>query len=281
MADQAFLRETRTQGEIVSRVFIEGEEAEFVFGRGTQIFPNAPVEIWGTTSARIVDDAGERWFEMGFRMDHELSGNPAAGWTDQGDYFRIDYQWSTDLVTWNAGKFVPAPVPVTDLGGGMYEYWARAIHPQDAAVKTAEIRVSSGYAGGVGNTTADSRNNPFTGLTVDSVALALGGFPYTMPGDAARMQTDLRAFYPAATVESSAATTWRIIIPDVTTSAFNTTSKVHWASYQSGTDPLGGAVYSDGAPLVGNYVDADGVAVHPRAFGRLKFTAGSRYNPYL
>jgi hypothetical protein len=283
MADQAFRRETRTQGEIVDRVFIGGEEAEFVFGKGSQLFPNAPVEIWGRTAARIVDDAGRKWFEMGFRMDHLLSGNAAAGWTDQGDYFRIDPQWSSDLATWHAGKFIPAPVPVIDLGGGMYEYWARAVHPSDAVLKSGLIRCSFGMPG-LGNYPgqADSRNNPFTALTVAGVSLALGGFPYTMPADAGRMQTDLRVFYPDATVEATSDIVWAITIPGVSYTSYTQGSKVHWPGYYV-ADFFGNmTVLVDGYGFAGQMVDdLTGEAIlHKCAFGRLKITAGSRYDPF-
>lgn len=280
MADRAFPRTAYHKGSEVGRVFVGGQEAEFVFGKGTQILPTLGAEIYGRTEARVVDDAGEKWFEMGFQMDHLLSGNPAAGWTDQGDYFRIDYEWSQDLTTWAAGKFVPAPTPIVDVGGGSYQYWARALNPVDAAIKSGEIRVSSGYGqGGInGDITAEARNSPFTALTVAGVSLPLGGFPYTMPDDAARMQTDLRAFYPDATIEASSSTVWRIIIPTVNFTSYSQTSKVWWPGYLI-PDIFGDlTVLVDGAYFFGTLVDAAGTPIVTKAFGRLQITSGSRYN---
>lgn len=274
MADTLKGRETRTQGVIADRVFVGGQEADFVFGKGTQIFPNLPVELWGRTASRIVSDANEKWFEMGFRMDAALNGNAASGWTDAGDYFRIEPEWSLDMVNWQAGKFIPAPVPVVDLGDGSFEYWARAVNPQDSAVKSGAIFCSSTATDG------DTRNNPFTSLVLAGVTQLLT-FPYTMPGDAARLQTDLLAAgWTGATVTASAATVWTITIPSINYSSYAQISRVGWPAYTF-TDALGNVTTIDGRGFDGSFVDPAGTPIYPRAFGRLKITGGSRYNPYL
>ena len=284
MAEFTKGRKTRTKGVEISRVFVGGQEAAFIFGKGTQLFPNLPVPIWGCLESRVVLDSAQYWFEMGFRVDTELVGNAANGWTDSGNYLRIDTEWSPDLVNWSAGKFVPAPVSVINNGDGTWTYWSRAIHPQNSAVKSGMIVSSSGaaYSGQVGNiVTIDTRNNPFTALTILGVVRALGGFPYTMPTDAARMQTDLAAIFPGATVESSSATVWRIQIPNITFSAFGQLNKVYWPTYL--VADMFGVVNTpvDGAPFTGSFVNASGVAIYERGFGRLKFSAGNRYDPYL
>lgn len=92
MSDYAKGRETRTEGVIVDRVFCAGQEAAFVFGKGTQVFPNLPVPIYGCTEARSVDETDVLWFEFGFKIDASLSGNAAAGFTDSGNYLRIDIE---------------------------------------------------------------------------------------------------------------------------------------------------------------------------------------------
>lgn len=284
MADFTKGRQTFTQGVEVGAVHVGGEEVEFLFGQGTQLFPNLPVPIYGACGTRMVLDAGQKWFEVGFRMDHLLSGNAAAGWTDAGNYFRIEPQWSIDLVNWSMGKFLPAPVPVINLGGGVYEYWSRCIHPQDSAIKSGQLEISSGAAygqpGTLGNIGSDSRNNPFTALTILGVSRALGGFPYTMPGDAARMQTDLSALFPGATVEASADTVWRIRIPAITFGSFGQLNKIFWPVYLVANSF--GAIVSpvDGSNLDGNFVNAEGLAIYNKAFARLKITAGTRYDPY-
>ena len=282
MADYLKGRTTRTQGFQLSRVFVAGEEAEFIFGKGTQIFPNLPVPIWGSHESRMVLDADQRWFEFAFRIDHELTGNSATGWTDSGNYFKLEPQWSPDLVNWSMGKFVPAPVPVINNGDGTWTYWSRAIHPQDAAVKSGQVQCKSGsYGGALGEFSADARNNPLTALTVAGVVLALGGFPYTMPGDAARMQTDLRVFYPLATVTATTATAWEIIIPGVSQTSFTQTNKIFWPVYL--VADMFGVVNTpvDGVSLTGTFVNASGVAIYNKGFGRLKISSGTRYDPYL
>lgn len=271
MANFGFGRETRTQGEIIDRVFVAGEEAGMIFGHGTQVFPNVPVEIYGTTQARIVEDGGKKWFELGFRMDHLLSGNPAAGWTDAGNYFRIDYEWTDDLSTWSAGKFVAAPTPIIDLMDGTWEYWARCINPQDAAIKTANLVCSSTAA------TGDSRNNPITAIKIAGTTQSLPNFPYAMPGDAAQLQTDLvAAGWSGATVTASSNIVWEILVPNVTTAAFNSPSSVSWPPYTV-SGPLGSSTVT-GRGFEGAYYTAEGDPVHPRAFGRLKISKGTRYD---
>lgn len=271
MANFILGREARTQGEIVDRVFVMGEEAEFIFGQGTQIFPNLPVPVFGATQARIVEDSGKKYFELGFRMDHLLAGNPAAGWTDAGNYFRIDYEWTSDIVTWSSGKFVAAPTPIVDLMDGTWEYWARCINPQDAAVKTANLVCSSTAGNG------DTRNNPFTAVKIAGANQSLPNFPYTMPGDAAQLQTDLvAAGWTGATVSASSAIIWEILVPNVTTAAFNSPSSVSWPGYTV-SGPLGSQTI-DGRGFEGLYYTPEGDPVHPRAFGRLKISKGARYD---
>lgn len=262
-------------------MFIHGEEAEFVFGLGTQILPTLGADIYGRTTQRVVLDSGQRWFEIGFRMDLLLSGNAATGWTDPGNYFRIEPQWSLDLVTWEMGKFLPAPVPVVDIGGGVYEYWSRAIHPVDSAVKSGALFLQSGMSlSGEGKINSDARNNPFLALTVDRVSLALGGFPYTMPADAARMQADLGAIYPGATITAASATVWQIAIPAVGITAFGPVNKLWWPGYLV-PDLFGNLTQTvDGGSFFGVYVNEGGVPIYPRAFARLKITAGTRYDPF-
>lgn len=253
----------------------DGQEVEFAFGMGTQLFPNAPVEIYGRTQWRVVLDAGERWFEVAFGIDHEMSGNAAAGWTDSGNYLKFELQWSPDLETWLMGKFVPAPVPVIDLGGGAFQYWSRAIHPIDSAVKTGFITV--------GQTAGNPLSNGFTSLVVAGTSLALPNFPYDMSvsGTAAQLQTDISAFYPGAVVTGTTAETWSIAIPSVSFSSFGQESRLGWPTYVAGTDPFGGTVYSNGRQFQGVFLDAEGVQIYPKAFARFKISAGSRYNPYL
>jgi hypothetical protein len=268
-------RDTRRMGEQIGQVFHLGEETEFVFGRGTMIFSRAPVEFYGWTQARVVSDANEKWFEFGFRIDHALTGNGTTGWTDAENYLRIDAQWSPDLVNWSMGKFVPAPVPVVDLGDGSYEYWSRAIHPQDAAVKSGALVC--------GQTNGDVRNNGFTSLVIAGVAQALAHFPYDMSvaGTAAQLQADLIAIgWTGTVVTGSTAATWSISIPSVNYASYAQTSYVGIPSYTIPALPGFPDNIVDRIDFSGSFVDASAAAIFRQAFGRLKISGGSRYDPY-
>lgn len=264
-----------TQGVEAGSVFVMGEESEFVFGQGTQLFPNLPVEIYGVCGTRIVSDAGEKWFEFSYRIDHSMSGNTAAGWTDAGNYFRIEPEWSLDLVNWSMGKFIPAPVPVVDLGGGKFEYWSRAINPQDSAVKSGAISGS--------NTSGDTRNNGFTSLVIAGVSQALPNFPYDMSvaGKSAQLQADLRALgWTGAICTGTTALNWLISIPSVNYTSYGQSSDVGFPTYL--VADIFGVVNQpvSSLPLSGNLIDAAGTPIYLKAFARLKITAGTRYDPY-
>jgi hypothetical protein len=194
--------QARHAGQQIARSFHAGQEAAFAFGRGTLLFNKAPVEIYGRTEARTVTDATAYWFEFGFRIDTALTGNGAAGYTDAGNYFRLEIEQSEDLVNWSMGKFLPAPVPVVDCGGGVYEYWSRCTTPVWWFNVLADLTLTSNRYG-----------KSITGLSIGTVPISLPGYPYAMPASAATLQADLRAAsYPGATVTHvSAALTVGII----------------------------------------------------------------------
>ena len=265
---------TFTKGHQLDRVFVGGEDAEFVFGRGTQIFPQAPIELSGWQQCRTLMDGNQRWFETGFQLDHLLTGNAAAGWTDAGNYFKLDLQWSTDLINWSFGKFMPAPVPVIDLGDGVYEYWARAVNPVDSMIKTEAISVSI--------TNGDSRNNPFTSVILAGVVQNLPRFPYYMPADATKLQEDLiLAGFAGTVVTAASATTWLVSIPSVNYTSFAQGSRIGWPGYLV-PDMYGNLTNTvDGIGFQGTFVNEAGVPIQPRAFARIKISAGTRYNAFL
>ena len=201
MADFLTIK-ARHAGQEIARVFHAGQEADFVFGRGTTMFAKIPAEIYGRTECRNVTDATAYWFEFGFRMDVLLSGNGAAGYTDPGNYFRLEIQQTEDLVNWSMGKFVPAPVPVVDNGDGTWTYWSRALVPVWWLNVLADLTLTSNRYG-----------KSITELSIGQVPLTLPSYPYAMPAQAATLQADLRAAgYPGAVVSTvSAALTVGII----------------------------------------------------------------------
>jgi len=192
MADRAFPRRAFTQGEEVGSIFIDGQEAEFVFGKGTQLLPSLGAEIYGRTSVRMVSDDAGAWFEVGFRMDHLLSGNAATGFTDQGNYFRIELEQSFDLVNWAMGQFSPPPVPIVDNGDGTWTYWSRAAVPRLWKFVTIDLTL-----------VANRHSKSITSLRLFGANVSLPNYPYVMPAAAATLQADLiAAGYAGALVSS-------------------------------------------------------------------------------
>jgi hypothetical protein len=235
----------------------------------------------GFSSARVVADAGEKWFEFGFCLDMTgmgggMAGNSGAGWTDPGNYLLLEVQWSPDLVNWAMGKFVPAPVPVVDLGAGVFEYWSRALNPQDAAVKTVALVVSQ--------TGGDVRNNPFTSLVIAGVAQALPNFPYDMAvsGTDAQLRADLvNLGWVGATVTGSSRATWAISIPSVNYTSYSQTSRVGFPAYYIPAIPGFPDNLVSSIDFNASFVDAAGTAIFPKGFARLRISPGTRYDPYL
>ena len=78
----------------------------------------------------------------------------------------------------------------------------------------------------------DPRMNPFIALPVGGVVQDLPNFPYTMPEDAAQMQTDLRALgWAGATVSATSDVRWQIVIPEVSLTAYVTDTSVYWPDF--------------------------------------------------
>lgn len=192
MADFAYGRTPMTQGQAVEQFFAGGQQAEIIFGHGTQIFPRLPLELYSRTEARLVQDETALWFEFGFSLDAILTGNSATGWTDGGNYFRLHIEQSADLTTWSLGKFVPAPTPLEVRPDGGWNYWSRSTVPVYWFNVYVDLRLTSNRFG-----------KSITEISIHQVPIPLAGYPYAMPADAARLQTDLiAAGYTGAVVSS-------------------------------------------------------------------------------
>ena len=200
-------------------------------------------------ASEIVKDGSGWWYEVGFISPERLDGNASTGWTYRNDRLHVWLEWSEDLINWSTGPFVDAPGnPVPVLGG--FAYSARSIYTQDSLVKTGAMLVTSTTDAG------DSRNNPLTALTVKNVVQTLAHAPYTMPTDAALLQTDLRAIgWTGATVVATTDVDWQISLPTVDFTAYNTITKIFWPSYLVPNDT--GAVVNpcDGFLFAGTYID--------------------------
>jgi hypothetical protein len=244
--------------------------------QGGEVWPNEGIErhdVDGTFPVihRIVEDDGRKWFEVAFIASQLMQGDAVTGWSDEDGYIYTFFQYSEDLVAWSNIGFLPAQA--TARPDGTWEHWARAALPVNASPKTGAIASFSTDANG------DSRNNPFTGLRIGGIDLDLPNFPYTMPGDAAQMQTDIRAAgYPNATVTAASDIAWQILIPDVEIFEFQTNSFVSWPPYQIANPIMPDEpITIQSRMLVGDFFDIDGNRVVTRAFARLGILPGARY----
>lgn len=188
-------RAAHVGGSEVGSVFVGGDNIEFAFGHGQQILPGIPTPIYGVMECRTPTDVTGHWMEVGFRIGTELTGNSAAGWSDAGNYFRLDMEYSTDLKTWALAKFEPAPTPVVNNGDGTWTYWSRCVVPLVWADVVIDFRSTSNRYG-----------KSITSVELFGSHISLPRYPYAMPSQAALLQTDLRAAgYTGALVTSTAA----------------------------------------------------------------------------
>ena len=216
---------------------------------------------------RQVEEDDEKWFEVGFTVPFKLNGNARDGWFDRYGV-RLALQRSETLLSWHLGEFTDCANSPTKNLDGSYTYWCRSIYPVDSLIKTGNIYVQS--PGDYGQ--PDSRNNPFTGITINGVVQSLANAPYTMPGDAAQLQTDLRALgWTGATVTASAATVWRIDIPNVDFDAWDLATWVHWTGYLI-PDMYGAlTILIDRWGFTGEFINEAGVRTsNHKQFARLK-----------
>ena len=211
----------------------------------------------------VVTEGDWKWLEVAFTSPEILFGNASIGWHYPPTRCRVWLERSDTLVvgSFYTTGFVDSPgYPEPVLGG--YAYCARSIYPVDAKVKTAAMVV--GYTSG-----GDTRNNPFTAITIASTVQNLPNFPYTMPTHAAQLQTDLRAAgWTGATVTASSATVWNVTIPSVPLTDWKMLNKIFWAEYTY-TDMMGETATNDGISFQETYVDSNNVAIKTRQFVRL------------
>jgi hypothetical protein len=265
-------------GQKVGTLQHAGIEVVQVICGGQEIYPATGPQL-DPLRHRITDSGGQKWFEVCWNSPEILSGNAESGWVDPGGYCQLEIERSENLVNWATAEVSDCAVTAILQVDGTYDYWARSKFPIDSAVKSGLIRLRSGEATGEsGLVTADARNNPLTGLTIAGVVQALAGFPYTMPGDAARMQTDIRALgWTGATVTASAATVWEIIIPGVSLTSYTQRSRISWPQYLIAD--LFGTVNTpvNGADFTGVFVNAAGLRTSiNKQFFRMKVTAKKR-----
>lgn len=262
----------------IKRPIVNGQPARFLMHRGRQVWPCRKPIRPPTLKYRIVEDADEKWFEVGFDSLEELDGSAATGWTDPRGYCDMRLERSENLVTWYEEEFTDCADSGTPNGDGSWKYWARSIFPVDSKVKTGQIWCQSPTAD---FNSYDTRNNPFTSIKINNVTQSLPNYPYTMPTDAATLQSDLRAAgWTGATVVASSDVNWRIDIPDVPYDAWSSTSKVFWPGYYV-ADMFGGmTILVDGYGFSGQFVNSVGVRTAVlRQFARMAVRRGPRVLP--
>lgn len=179
----------------IKKPIVNGQPARMLLYQGRQIYPCRGVHPLPSQAYRFDDATDAKWFEVGFRSPEILSGNASAGWTDPRGYVRLELQSSVDLQNWAMGQFVDCASTAISNGDGTFDYWSRCIIPHHWEAVLVDLTVTS-----------DRSGKSITAISVMLAAVALSGFPYAMPADAARLQTDLRAAgYTGATVTSTSA----------------------------------------------------------------------------
>lgn len=146
---------------------------------------------------RTVVDANGKWAEVGFIAPELLSGNATTGWVDAAGEILWQLQTSEDLVTWADDEMTDAAVTGIDNLNGTFTFWARRVEPLYWQAVMIDLTVGT-----------DRQGKSITGITRFGTPVTTGmTYPYAMPADAARLQTDLRAAgYTGATVTTATGT---------------------------------------------------------------------------
>jgi len=145
-------------------------------------------------TAQTTDDSTAKWFDLEVILPGDFTGSPETGWSNGTIDLGLDY--TLDLTTWETVDWITTPgTSVETLGDGRKKHFARCSIP----VQWLETLVDF-------TLTCDREGKSITSITLLHTAVSLSGFPYAMPGDASRLQADLRtAGFTGATVTSSSA----------------------------------------------------------------------------
>jgi hypothetical protein len=250
-------------------------------GEFTPLNPELVIDgLTDNLRTRFVTIAGEIFWEVGFVSPVQLVGNGISGWTDTDGHLLAKLYRSENLVNWDE-EWLPVPTS-PEASGSDWIHWLRSRFPRQSEVKSGSLvmRSVTRWGGELGTFTGDTRNNPIQSVIIAGVSLALGGFPYTMgnPGEAARLQTALRVFYPTATVTASSNTEWEIAIPLVNLTTTQQINRVTWPAYLV-PDMFGQLTNTiNGADFHGEFVNAAGVRTAvTKQFARLGVSAGPNH----
>jgi len=264
------LLDLRTEGEKINLLLNAGH---VVWSRASNI-PGLPSIMGTRITSQDMGHGAEKWFEVGIPVANtdDWTGNASAGWTTLNGMFGLVLWWSEDLVHWSVGKFSDIGTTSDTIEGETCTvYWCRSMYPNDSANAISLLVGQSG----AGSYSGDARNNPFIALTLNDTLQTLARSPYTMPGDAAALEADIRALgYAYATVTATSATVWTVSIPGVTQSAYGAENKIFWPSYLVPNPIMGGDSSLDGLKLVTASVNLSGVRTKlAHQFAKLQITS--------
>lgn len=186
---------TKMSNQLVSTIYHQGEMVPFMLRGGKIVHAKNMIDL-PQLSMRLTEDIEGKWMEVGFLSAVALTGTPATGWVDVGNYVAMQLQNSLDLVNWSVGNWIPAPTnPVIDNLDGTFWYWSRSTVPQYWKNLLIDNRIGSNRYG-----------KSISNIKIANVTVSLPGYPYAMPSQAATLQAALRtAGYTGATVTTSAA----------------------------------------------------------------------------
>jgi hypothetical protein len=188
---------------LVDDVRLGSDRVDFLL-QGTQLLyyrrGTFDEDIGEGLSVRI-DDTENKFFELHWLMDEEMTGSVEDGFTHPEDS-RLTFvvERSEDLETWTP-DFLNVAAP-EDQMDGTWLYKARSPMLVGSVTKTGQLTLS--------RPRPDPRSNPLTSITIADVELTLPNYPYDMPADAATLQADLIAegFTGATVTDLSAGAYW-------------------------------------------------------------------------
>ena len=208
--------------------------AIYQLSKNPQLSPAELEEILGTSVAppapKILDHGitmigVEKFFDVSFVSCQLLVGNAAGGFSAHSGQ-TVGFEWSQDLVNWDAARFTDLGPPVEVSGG--WRYTARSKMPVLSSIRLADLTAQEGWS------------RLITSVRIHDVTVNLPRAPYQLPLQAAELQQDLRgAGFPGAIVESPGAG-YRIHVPEVLYTTPNPGSWIAWPPSFAGYDPLSG-----------------------------------------
>lgn len=220
----------------------EGDEIQMLIEEGRVVYMRDPGRaLWKRipilTKCRMVEENGvngwEKWFDFGMELPTVtapfITGNSGAGWSLLGGLFTLHMEQTENLVDWNMGRMLPAPVAVESDGNPdpdleILTYWARSFFPRDSRIKTGQL--VSVMADN------DPRRNPITYVKINGVLLALARYPYSLPTQAGFLAEDLAELgFLGATVISTAAGSWEIRVPNIALTSYDIKSEIGWPMF--------------------------------------------------